>query len=99
MTLSQSQKRRFFAIPLTSLCCIPMFLGLPGCANNSNADNTDSQMGAYSSAPQSLSSAQLESLVSPIALYPDSLLSLMLLASTYPLEVAEAYNWRSNNLV
>ena len=42
-------------------------------------------------------SAQLQSLVSPIALYPDSLLSLMLLASTYPLEVAEAYNWRNSN--
>lgn len=44
-----------------------------------------------------ISSAQLQSLVSPIALYPDSLLSLMLLASTYPLEVAEAYNWRRSN--
>lgn len=47
--------------------------------------------------PQMISSEQLQSLVSPIALYPDSLLSLMLLASTYPLEVAEAYNWRSEN--
>ncbi|WP_162785410.1 DUF3300 domain-containing protein [Polynucleobacter necessarius] len=54
-------------------------------------------MGVDSSAPHSLSNAQLESLVSPIALYPDSLLSLMLLASTYPLEVAEAYNWRANH--
>jgi hypothetical protein len=44
-----------------------------------------------------VSSEQLQSLVSPIALYPDSLLSLMLLASTYPLEVAEAYNWRNGN--
>lgn len=40
-----------------------------------------------------LSSAQLQSLVSPIALYPDPLLAQMLMASTYPLEVAEAYNW------
>jgi hypothetical protein len=52
---------------------------------------------SYSAAPQTISSAQLQSLVSPIALYPDSLLSLMLLASTYPLEVAEAYNWRNSN--
>jgi hypothetical protein len=45
-----------------------------------------------------LSMPQLQSLVSPIALYPDSLLSQMLMASTYPLEVAEAANWlRSNN--
>ena len=40
-----------------------------------------------------LNTAQLQSLVSPIALYPDDLLSQMLMAATYPLEVAEAYNW------
>ena len=51
----------------------------------------------YNAGPQTISSEQLQSLVSPIALYPDSLLSLMLLASTYPLEIAEAYNWRTSN--
>ena len=51
----------------------------------------------YNAGPQTISSEQLQSLVSPIALYPDSLLSLMLLASTYPLEVAEAHNWRASN--
>ena len=45
-----------------------------------------------------ISMPELQSLVSPIALYPDSLLSQMLIAATYPLEVAEAANWlRSNN--
>jgi len=44
-----------------------------------------------------LSQPQLQSLVSPIALYPDSLLSQMLMASTYPLEVAEAANWQRSN--
>src|SRR6516164_7414089 len=34
--------------------------------------------------------AQLEQLVAPIALYPDSLLSQILMASTYPLEVVAA---------
>jgi hypothetical protein len=52
---------------------------------------------SYNAGPQTISSEQLQSLVSPIALYPDSLVSLMLLASTYPLEVAEAYNWRASN--
>lgn len=55
------------------------------------------QSSSYDAAPQIISSEQLQALVSPIALYPDSLLSLMLLASTYPLEVAEAYNWRAAN--
>jgi len=73
------------------------------CSNNSDPyqntafPQTYMQSGGYSNSPQLISSEQLQSLVSPIALYPDSLLSLMLLASTYPLEVAEAYNWRRSN--
>jgi len=69
---------------------------LGACAGGqSNSGNGNSA--TVSASPQMLSNAQLESLVSPIALYPDSLLSIMLLASTYPLEVAEAYNWRLSN--
>src|SRR5437764_15470630 len=34
--------------------------------------------------------AQLEQLVAPIALYPDALLSQVLIASTYPLDVVAA---------
>jgi hypothetical protein len=44
-----------------------------------------------------LSQAQLEALVAPIALYPDSLVSQILMASTYPLEVSEATNWLRAN--
>lgn len=78
-------------------------IGVVGCANNYSPysqfayPQSYMQSATYGGAPQTLSKAQLESLVSPIALYPDSLLSLMLLASTYPLEVAEAYNWRNSN--
>jgi hypothetical protein len=36
---------------------------------------------------QPRTTAQLEQLVAPIALYPDTLLSQVLMASTYPLEV------------
>jgi len=43
------------------------------------------------------SQAQLEALVAPIALYPDPLVSQVLMASTYPLEVAEASNWIKSN--
>ena len=37
--------------------------------------------------------AQLDQLLAPIALYPDELLSQILMASTYPLEVVEAQRW------
>jgi hypothetical protein len=36
---------------------------------------------------------QLQNLVAPIALYPDTLLSQILAASTYPIEVVEAQQW------
>jgi uncharacterized protein DUF3300 len=39
------------------------------------------------------SEAQLNQLVAPIALYPDLLLGQVLMASTYPHEVAEAARW------
>jgi hypothetical protein len=42
---------------------------------------------------QPLSSQQLDNLVAPIALYPDPLVGEVLAASTYPMEIAEAYQW------
>ncbi len=40
---------------------------------------------------------ELEQLLAPIALYPDSLLAQILVASTYPLEVVEADRWVQRN--
>src|SRR5262245_39799985 len=40
---------------------------------------------------------QLDSLVSPIALYPDELLSQTLVASTYPLEIIQLDQWMKKN--
>src|ERR1022692_2487197 len=36
---------------------------------------------------------ELDQMLAPIALYPDSLLSHILMASTYPLEIVEAARW------
>jgi hypothetical protein len=41
----------------------------------------------------SIAPEQLESLVAPIALYPDPLLSQTLVASTYPLEIIQLQQW------
>lgn len=46
---------------------------------------------------QLLKPEQLDALVAPIALYPDNLLSLVLIASTYPLEVVVADRWVKEN--
>lgn len=40
---------------------------------------------------------QLDSLVAPIALYPDPLLSQTLVASTYPLEIIQLEQWMKKN--
>src|SRR5580658_5453798 len=52
--------------------------------------------GAQTSAAQTSAAQpaqQLDDLVAPIALYPDSLVAQVFAASTYPIEVAEAEQW------
>ena len=43
------------------------------------------------------SEAELAQMLAPIALYPDSLIAQILMASTYPLEVVEAERWMRHN--
>ncbi len=52
---------------------------------------------AYQQSGPLLAPDQLDNLVAPIALYPDPLLSQVLAASTYPLEVVEAEQWLRAN--
>jgi len=53
--------------------------------------------GTQAPAAQLLAPQQLDSLVAPIALYSDPLLSQVLVACTYPLEIVEAQQWLQNN--
>src|SRR6516164_6158066 len=48
-------------------------------------------------APAKLPPEQLDSLVAPIALYPDPLLAQTLAASTYPLEMVQLEQWLNKN--
>ena len=43
------------------------------------------------------SSQELDAMLAPIALYPDSLLSQVLMASTYPLEIVQAARWSKSS--
>ena len=43
--------------------------------------------GPAPAADTNFSQAQIEEMIAPIALYPDDVLSQMLIASTYPLEI------------
>ncbi|WP_159821097.1 DUF3300 domain-containing protein [Colwellia sp. 20A7] len=44
-----------------------------------------------------ISEAELAQMLAPIALYPDSLLTHILISSTYPIEVIKAQRWLENN--
>ena len=51
----------------------------------------------FAQQPELIPNEKLDSLVAPIALYPDPLLAQTLAASTYPLEVIQLQQWLANN--
>src|SRR6202521_3776290 len=55
------------------------------------------QVASQAVPPQLLGPDQLDNLVAPIALYPDPLLSQVLAACTYPLEIVQASQWLRGN--
>ncbi len=57
----------------------------------------EQQPAAGQDQPKLKSADQLDSMVAPIALYPDPLLAQMLAASTYPLEIVQAQRWLKEN--
>jgi hypothetical protein len=58
-------------------------------------DTTKKEPGAEQ--PPKITNDQLDALVAPIALYPDSLLAQVLVASTYPLEIVQLHQWLEKN--
>jgi hypothetical protein len=48
---------------------------------------------APQAATTTFNTEQLDALLAPIALYPDELLTQVLMASTFPLQVVEASRW------
>jgi hypothetical protein len=57
------------------------------------AQDAQQQAAPADQPPPKIPNDQLDSLVAPIALYPDPLLSQVLVASTYPLEIVQLQQW------
>ena len=73
-----------------------MVAGAPKASANAQSPT----LSASSAAPagtQAFSQQELDAIVAPIALYPDSVLSQVFMASTYPLQVVEADRWVQAN--
>jgi hypothetical protein len=89
MTLERTQTRRYIRTVAVLLCAalapgnsFALALG----AGHANPQTSSQE------APR-IPSDQLDSLVAPIALYPDPLLAQILAASTYPLELLQLHQW------
>lgn len=82
--------REFVAILCTAVI-------LPGNAAAQGQQSATAPAPATAQAASKIPPDQLDSLVAPIALYPDSLLSQTLVASTYPLEVIQLKQWLDQN--
>ena len=93
MTNKTFSARRRFNIAGAAVVIALSFAGAPAQAQDATAPQAQTQ----SQAPSRLSEGQLEQLVAPIALYPDPLLTQVLMATTYPLEVVEAARWSHDN--
>jgi hypothetical protein len=61
------------------------------------AQEAQQQVAPPEQPPPKIPNDQLDSLVAPIALYPDPLLSQVLVASTYPLEIIQLEQWLEKN--
>jgi len=84
---------------LAILCVVLLIAPTPySFAQQQQPMNQPAPAGGSQGQPQQiLSPDQLDSLVAPLALYPDPILSQVLVASTYPLEIVEAARWLSQN--
>lgn len=86
MGKSACRPKRFIAI-----LCSAMLLPDPTPALHAAAPQAAVQTGTK------IPNDQLDSLVAPIALYPDPLLAQTLAASTYPLEIIQLHQWLLKN--
>ena len=75
---------------LTAILCVGVLM--PGTSALA-ATQTQLPDAPSAQAAAKIPADQLDSLVAPIALYPDPLLSQTLVASTYPLEVIQLQQW------
>ena len=94
---------------LAVVLCLLVLLGDTSCrstptpqsqqpaASPQPAQTPANQQSANDQQPPKIPADQLDSLVAPIALYPDPLISQVLVASTYPLEIIQLQQWLEKN--
>src|SRR5581483_10965716 len=96
MNAKRKRLRTILRCLLTMVCILALqsdsFAYLQSTGSGQNQNQSQGQNQAAQIPPE-----QLDSLVAPIALYPDSLLAQTLAASTYPLEIVQLQQWLAKN--
>ncbi|MET3654367.1 DUF3300 domain-containing protein [Dyella japonica] len=80
---------------LRCLLCLPLLIAGPVAAQS--AQGAQSAPAAQGSGQKIYNNQQLDQMLAPVALYPDALLSQVLMACTYPSSVAEAAAWSASH--
>src|SRR6476619_1861898 len=95
---SQSSLPNRSAYSLVAILCVALVASTSRetLAQTPPAPQPDAAAPAEEAAPK-IPDAELDSLVAPIALYPDPLLSQALVASTYPVELIQLQQWTKKN--
>jgi uncharacterized membrane protein YgcG len=88
---------QIFAITTTTLSIVLFMPGYRAIAQAVPAQSPVEKTTATESDAPKIPNDQLDSLVAPIALYPDPMLAQTLAASTYPLEVIQLKQWMDKN--
>jgi cellobiose-specific phosphotransferase system component IIB len=95
--LNRRTNRRIVLVCAASLSFTPVLLAQQTAPSASSQDMTNTANAPAQEAAPKIPNDQLDSLVAPIALYPDPLLAQILAASTYPLEIIELEQWLKRN--
>jgi len=74
-----------------AVCCLVLHASLPGPTWGQQAPKPDAAQANETA--QAFNTEQIDALLAPIALYPDDLLTQILMASTFPLQVVAAGRW------
>ena len=84
---------------VTAIICAVIILpcNLALCAMQQKPQANAASQASPGNQDSKLSNDQLDSLVAPIALYPDPLLAQTLVACTYPLEIVQLQQWLEKN--
>ncbi len=101
MKPAQSRLRMLAQIvrSVTAIVCAVIILpcNLALCAMQQKSQANVASQASPGGQDAKLSNDQLDSLVAPIALYPDPLLAQTLVACTYPLEIVQLQQWLEQN--